>query len=559
MGLFATLQATSSSSGASTSSSLSVPTLVQLFVDRPLRCSDAHSDDGAGGDGNHGNKQSKWDLLKQGPGVKPAWKLASLCQVPTWACLSYQTTQVFETSSSQTNVDLGIWNCRVSTDKEGKSGVTDALLKIPPAECQKFCLTLDLSEVNNNNDNNNASKIEPRLTKMQQALVRFLIARGNVNATKPKDAQDEPVATITTSEETEGEAKTNDDDDHDDDDDELETKDNETTSLFKLRTVQFGLAKEGEQPKSSSSAEDERADQDYKIALMICVILPSQKAKSDNQDSQDDDDGDDNNEDSYHAKQTLQLFYYHLRKYAYELNCALIFVDPKMSSDAKSSAAETVRACSLSQLALLWRAYCLGQPIWSAYPQILELPQPLDNDGANKEEAGEETKESQEEANRDPNEEPNSNTTSFVYGPSTYQEDLLDSVVLRNAQYPGYWDASKESLWTILPDMTLQTRQKESKEEDTKASSTSPPGIGDLSWLIELKESMDAIAGTDTAPAEETKTGLTADELMATIGGSPAASNKKVPKTPATQASKTKKEAAATPGDAAAFFESLLK
>uniref|UniRef100_A0A7S2V866 Uncharacterized protein n=1 Tax=Entomoneis paludosa TaxID=265537 RepID=A0A7S2V866_9STRA len=149
-------------------------------------------------------------------------------------------------------------------------------------------------------------------------------------------------------------------------------------------------------------------------------------------------------------------------------------------------------------------------------------------------------------------------TSSPVYGPGSYQEDLLDSVLLRNAQYPGHWDAAKESLWTILPD----TSSTASKSKPT-VSTTATEGAGDLLWLSELKESIDAVAGSDTTAATTTtasSSGLSEQDLLATIGASSpdASSKKKTPKTPAAK-KPSGKEAASTPGDAAAFFESLLK
>ena len=97
-----------------TSSSLSGPTLVQLFCERPL-CIVTGSGYATEGENT-------------GPLSKP-WRFQSICQVPTWACLTYQminTTNTLEStttaSSSSSKVDLGVWNCRVA----GSTRVTHA-------------------------------------------------------------------------------------------------------------------------------------------------------------------------------------------------------------------------------------------------------------------------------------------------------------------------------------------------------------------------------------------------------------------------------------------------
>jgi hypothetical protein len=105
----------------------------------------------------------------------PLWRLQSICQVPTWACLSFQTIQISGggvgggrgatvVNSTSSKVDLGVWNCRMATTK----GITDSLLKKIPYSTanNKFCFTVDLA---------NPKTVESRLTLMQQALVRFLI------------------------------------------------------------------------------------------------------------------------------------------------------------------------------------------------------------------------------------------------------------------------------------------------------------------------------------------------------------------------------------------------
>jgi len=356
--------------------------------------------------------------------------------------------------------------------------------------------------------------------------VRFLIARGSNSQEKTTESEE-------TTEEVDPETAPV----EEDEDEERETTDNETTSLYQLRTVQFGVAKEDKEAASNAETSADETDTQFQVALVLCVLLPSQN-KSDTTDGDPEQDpkeeeNEEDDEDSYQTKQTMALLMYHLRKYALQLNCTLVFCDPQAAQGTESY-------CTLSQLALLLRSYGLGMPIWNDYAKILELPQVV---ALPDEEPGDDTADSQ------------ATTSSPVYGPGSYQEDLLDSVLLRNAQYPGHWDAAKESLWTILPD----TSSTASKSKPT-VSTTATEGAGDLLWLSELKESIDAAAGSDTATTSTTASGLSEQDLLATIGASSpdASSKKKTPKTPAAK-KPSGKEAASTPGDAAAFFESLLK
>lgn len=95
--------------------------------------------------------------------------------------------------------------------------------------------------------------------------------------------------------------------------------------------------------------------------------------------------------------------------------------------------------------------------------------------------------------------------------------DIVENVMIRQATYPGHWDASQEPLWKILP----ATPDRTARVHDENQHS------GDQVWLTELRDSIGTIADSIKTPPPNKK--------------------KDAPNT------------ASTPNDAAAFFESLLK
>ncbi|KAL7568320.1 hypothetical protein ACA910_018456 [Epithemia clementina (nom. ined.)] len=628
MGLFQTLHSTSTGGAAagaasSTSSfrSLELPTVVQLFCDHePLQFHYQDNDDE--GDNNNYSYRNKNHHKNT---TSTSTTTTSL--VPPWACLSYQTVDTggsgVTTGRLRTGVDaavvstplttttttimtaspaagdLGVWNVRVFANNSNTSMDHSLLFQIPVRERRKFGFTLDLSSPSSSTQQpqktNYYSKVEPWMTRMQQALVRFLIA----SSSSSSDQEDSNVAaappstttttTTTTTPNAEAEQKENEDKTVSSEDaPEKEGEEgegaaktsttsappvvvkpqsssvpptplgNETTSLYQLRTVQFGLAPEREPNQTESTTNDE-ADKHVKVALLITVLLPEKKTKKmkknknkknadskdpaqeskpqdkkkEKKDDQDDDDDDDDDED-YQAKQTRALLIYHLRRYAMLLNCALVFVNPAaasssldeeegdeerlvVQSSSRSSRQGTGAATvSLSQTALLWRAFALGQPIWNDYASILELKLLLPTTTVAM--LLEQELDQEEGDNHKPSEPAGANSSStmtpLVFGPGSYQQELLDTVLLRNAHNPGHWDAAKEDLWTILPyddddndnnslnngDETSMMRNATMRIK-TMMDRTGGDGImmggksgagggGDQAWLLELRDSM---------------------------------------------------------------------
>jgi hypothetical protein len=135
---------------------------------------------------------------------------------------------------------------------------------------------------------------------------------------------------------------------------------------------------------------------------------------------------------------------YHLRRFAAAIGATLVFVrtvDNKTEDDDDKDRSEEA-SLSLHQLANVWREYAQGTDI--------------EEDAA-------------------------------VFRPDKNQ-DLIESVLLRNANYPGQWESSKDSLWIALPASSQATNKKEPK---TSRSS------GDDGWLQQLRDSL----GTATEPA----------------------------------------------------------
>lgn len=478
MGLFATLL---SSTGAANStdeesaaidqqkaspSSLSVATVVQMYTDTPF------------------------EFEMPGMEAKPA--------IAAYTHLTYQAIPVdpkadFENESdaldgsmrSKSAVvskppDLGIWNCRVSrgattaaasgTDETSKedaptmspsSPLVDSLLSIPTPGSNatlSFCWKVDMSK---------PERVEPTLSMLQESLVRFLIQSAE-NFTTCKNKEDEAVASA-------------------------------TTSLYLLKTTQFGLASQ-DPDKGKENRVDEQ-DQNVKISLQISVAWPSWELK------EDEDEG-----EHFLRQQKLSLLYYHLRKYSAALNASLVFVsiggehqkppeateanDAADSNEQIDSSANTMDLLqpklSMAQLGAIWCALAQGKLVWTpeVWSDVLELPK-LTSSAVVADEGDEEAK-TVDDATGDDND---ANNTVLVYGNGTHAEDWIESALLRNAQYPGHWDASKDSIWKILPPVV---------EADTTSRNCIPPG--DESWLQELRNSVavqpDAAANSNNTPSK---------------------------------------------------------
>lgn len=185
--------------------------------------------------------------------------------------------------------------------------------------------------------------------------------------------------------------------------------------------------------KQPTKATDE-ADEKVKFSLMICAIVPAVRNTS-------------NSNDAYKETQALNLVLYHLRKYAASLNATLCFV---RQAELGPDETEDQPTMMVNEFAFTWLEWVLGKEV--------ESP--------------------------------------AMYSAGKHQEDLIESVLLRNASCPGHWEASKDSLWKALPP-TIEVATEHIKREK-------PESVGDEVWLAKLRDSVETapIPAASPSPAK---------------------------------------------------------
>jgi hypothetical protein len=383
-----------------------------------------------------------------------------------YSSLTYQAIQIGDEVDEELNSknrhetpDLGVWNCRADTN------LVDALLATVATSIRVFCFTVDLAQPH---------LVERNMTRLQHALVRHLIEHPPTTEATPRQTA--------------------------------------TTSLYQLQMVDFGRANEDSQNPSADSSKERNVNESFKdvtTTLMICAKLPLVQPGE---------------EEDYKLKQAQALVIYHLRKFAAALNCTLCFVHPTKTSKDSPDNVETstaaakdasANATTLSSMqptvdyhtvSEWWRALALDEKIWEATSSSQSAPSiskslSLSSSKDQGEEPGAEeetttTTQVEEEAATPETVE----VATPLYGPGKHQEDLLETVVLRSATYPGHWDASKDSLWIALP--------APKEEQPTEA----PKLTGDRGWLSQLRESIasaqdlqPAIASPEKQPEDDKK------------------------------------------------------
>ena len=188
---------------------------------------------------------------------------------------------------------------------------------------------------------------------------------------------------------------------------------------------------------------------------------------------------------------------------------------------------------SLSQLATLWQGWADGKEVWNdSVAAELGLPQQQQQSATFAEDSS---------SGADDAAAVTASPHQAVYGPGAQNAELIESVLLRNAQYPGHWDASKDSLWKILPQDNDSVAQN---TIDTKGSNSSPTtttaaASGDDYWLLELRDSVVAESSTKTPQSSKAKRNTT---------------DKKAKGSKSKKPSKNDDD-----GEVSNFFESLLK
>lgn len=288
-------------------------------------------------------------------------------------------------------------------------------------------------------DLNDSTSVEPTISLLQGALVRHLIE----NPPPPEDRRE-----------------------------------TSTTSLYQLQATQFGLAIDDKDPNVTEKNINESSEA-VKTSIMICAILPVEREEV--------------SEKAYKTNQANSLVIYHLRKFAAAINASLCFVQPGKPGTENSAQGTTSSptkdlqqkqqkrasvyhqpAVTVEDLSKLWKELALDKQVWN-----------IDD--------------SNEKTNANEGEEKEDVTaviTTPLYGPGRHDEDYIESVLLRNAHYPGHWEANKDSLWVALPTPA---------EPQADAAGTDE---GDEGWLTQLRESIASAANAQkpVVTPEETKT-----------------------------------------------------
>lgn len=395
-------EAAAAGGGKSRTSTLDIPNVVQLYTKNPILV----------------EKNSK---------------------TRTFSVLSYQTVHVassaaeeggallsnLEKEATSLHPNLGVWNCRITKARSGGDGenqqpLSDDIFRTLPSSHTPpaICMAVDFS---------NLAEVEPSISLLQGALVRYLIDRQS-NKDSKTTTNTSPTA---------------------------------TTSLFALRSTNFGLAvNDEESAKSMSSSAPDESDKNVRISLAISVMLPSRASQTEGS-------AESSSGDGYKEKQAEALVLYHLRKYAASLNAVLCFVRKEKPTEEETKA---VDALTLNQLSFVWQQLAKGEEGWK-------------------------------ELDATQGEKSDQTAVSGIYGPGAHHEDLIESVLLRNAQFPGRWDAGKDSLWVALPPPESETKDEIADE--------SPTG-GDEDWLNELRASV--ASDVKEAPAKEVKKTEAADD-----------------------------------------------
>lgn len=395
--LFSTLL--NSSNTANESSSSSIPTVIQLYASSPPLLLDSKK------------KLAGHAILSY-----------QAVEVSAASAESDQDSTLFgrarKSNASSSNIvespNLGVWNAKVlpsSATASNSNALVDSLLKIPLSPY--YCMTISLAD---------PSQVEPEMTRMQEALVRYLIA------CPPK------------------------------------TSEKGTTSLYQLRDVQFGLAPE-DTPPTTTAAPDE-SDRNVLVNVMVCAVVPVSSSSS----------------TDYQETQAQNLVMYHLRRFAAAIGATLVFCSTTSVTDKSNAAPEDVdeakdapqqATLTMHQLGNVWREFAQGKDM-SSSPTTTTT-------------------------NTTDNEDTHESTA--IYVPHDEQE-LIETVLLRNANNPPAWDSSKDSLWKALP-----TEKSDTAERDTKTSTAT----GDNAWLQQLRDSLGtavepaaaAAAATPTTPKTE--------------------------------------------------------
>mmetsp|Transcript_28721 Transcript_28721/g.83263 ORF Transcript_28721/g.83263 Transcript_28721/m.83263 type:complete len:554 (+) Transcript_28721:70-1731(+) len=326
-----------------------------------------------------------------------------------------------------------------------------------------------------------------------------------------------------------------------------------TTRLSKLRSTKFGTAPEqSEEAPSKASGGGGGRSADTKIALIICCAVPPTPTEVGPEGG-----GATVAPQSFQEKQAVSLVHYHLHRFASEVDCTLAFVRPDNDGasvlsgeggddgDSATAAAKskgTIPSMTVSELA------GVVSRVASGMTPVEEEEKSNDDDDEADTEEGQEGKDGESAAARAGLEQPP------IFAPGTHDDDLIGSVLLRNASCPGVWDAAKDDLWKALPS-TKAGGDGGRKASDKKKDGKVGGAAADEAWLTKLAASLPAQGATGAGDDVSVRTSKSS-KSSATAGGSSVAKASVKKKKPS-KASATKAET--KNDDPTSFFESLMK
>jgi len=139
-----------------------------------------------------------------------------------------------------------------------------------------------------------------------------------------------------------------------------------------------------------------------------------------------------------------------------------------------------------------------------------------------------------------------------LFFPGDHDIEIIESILLRNANCPGVWDAEKDSLWEVFTPPPLNDISK------ALTSSFKKNTTGDEKWLAVLAESVSALTGstgiTDTVISKVTGK----DSSITCLKSSPKSRTNRVSSS-VTKLKKKELVSCTKDKDVADFFEDLLK
>jgi trimeric autotransporter adhesin len=526
------------------------------------------------------------------------------CTSAATTTLSTPATITNTTTSSNSNSN-SIRNIPSETNATTNncSNMADALLPLtmlaaggssPPIV---FCMVVDLSI-------SNLPWVESNITTIQQTLVRLLIRHSHSFTNDPINNSNSSTASTATATATTslyqlrmvqfGLAN-------------RDTKSPMSNTTTSTTTTTMTAT------TTSSDAAMLELDQNVRMTLQICVVVQNQSLLG-NHPTNDGNattttststSTSTNDDIDYKTQQHIQLLTYHLRKYAAALNASLVFVntndyDTTATTTTRTTASTAMDNVSMSlstketttvrtnmtqptvnvqELPLIWKAVASGHPIWQydsmeAFESdrtidvpsaIVSVPSDIVSDGppSNPEDNVDVTTPAvvtmdggsgTTQSHPNDNNSNNSNTEggySWMYGPDHQNSELIESVLLRNANYPGHWDATTDSVWKILiPSATVVVASNNSsKTFSQRVASTDHPMAthdGDQIWLKELHDSILPVM----TPATTASSSSSSSSNLQT----PPPNKNKTTNAPPSSTAKTPNDAAVS-----SFFEGLLK